>query len=205
VAISYPLALPATRGFRRLALMPMSVVGVQAAPLTGGQTVYAWPGEWWEGEFELGSMNREDGEPWAAFVAALNGREGTFLAGDPLGAAPRGTWAGAPKVLGAHAAGVKTIAMDGFSAAATVKAGDWFQQGTGALSRLHKIVQDGTADGGGLLTIEIWPRTRVALIDNETFVTAGAKGVWRLNNNRRGWSIEDVRIGGISLPIIEAV
>ena len=83
--------------------------------------------------------------------------------------------------------------------------GDWLQQGSGSSTRLHKIVQDGTADGGGLLTLEIWPRTRVVLADDETFVISGAKGVWRLNTNRRGWSLEDVSIGGIAVPIIEAL
>jgi hypothetical protein len=108
-------------------------------------------------------------------------------------------------VLGAHAARVKTIAMDGFSAAATVKAGDWFQIGSGANTHLHKVVQDATADGSGLLTLEIWPRTRAALADNDTFVTSSAKGIWRLAENSRRWTLEDVRIGGIAVAAIEAL
>ena len=125
--------------------------------------------------------------------------------GDSLGTNPRGTWAGSPKVLGAHAVGVKSIAMDGFSAAATVKAGDWFQIGSGSTTHLHKVVQDGTADGSGLLTIEVWPRTRAALLDNDTFTISSAKGIWRLANNSRRWTIEDMRFGGIVVGAVEAL
>src|SRR5262245_23259769 len=122
MALSFPLSPPTSRGPRRIVIEAFSTVGMSVSPFTQEQQVYVNQGELWGLQFELGGMNRAEGEEWAAFLTALNGREGTFLMGDPLGAAPRGTWAGSPKVLGAHAAGVKTIAMDGFTAAATVKA-----------------------------------------------------------------------------------
>lgn len=205
MALTFPLNPPTVRGPRRVTIEPVSVIGVSESPFTFEQQVFVHQGERWGMEFEMGSLNRAEGEEWAAFITALNGREGTFLMGDPLGTAPRGTWAGAPKVLGAHAAGVKSIAMDGFTGGATVKAGDWFQIGSGSSAHLHKIVQDATADGGGLATLEIWPRTRAALADNDTFVTSSAKGIWRLAENARRWTLEDVRIGGIVVAAIEAL
>ena len=139
-------------------------------------------------------------------ILALNGREGTFTMGDPVNVAPRGTWAGSPKVVGPLAVGVKSIPMDGFSASATVKAGDWFQTGSGASTHLHKIVQDATADGSGLATLEIWPRTRAALVDNATFTTASPKGLWRLVDNGRNWSIGLAQLySGLRLSCIEAL
>ncbi len=204
MAIAYPLNLPSTRAPRRIRVDMASVVGLQPSPLTLEQTVYAWTGDGWEGMLEWGAMNRADGAAVAAFLAALNGREGTFLAGDPLAATPLGTWAGTPLLAGAHAAGVKTLSVDGFSAAATGKAGDYVQFGSGSSTRLHMVVQDFTANGAGAATIEIWPRTREALLDNAALVSASTKGLWRLNTNRRGWDMEDVRMLGISVPIIEA-
>ena len=205
MSLAFPLSPPTSRGPRRVTIEALSAVGISESPFTFEQQAYVHQGERWGLEFELGSMNRDEGEEWAAFITSLNGREGTFLMGDPLGAAPRGTWAGAPKVLGAHAAGVKSIAMDGFSVGATVKAGDWFQRGSGASTHLYKVMQDATADGSGLLTLELWPRLRVALVDNDTFTTSSAKGIWRLTDNSRRWTLDDVRIGGIVVGAAEVL
>jgi hypothetical protein len=181
-----------------------SVVGVQPAPLTLEQTVYVWQGDVWHGMLEWGEMNRSDAAAVIAFIAALNGAEGTFLAGDPLAATPLGTWGGTPLLNGAHAAGIKTLTVDGFTAAATGKAGDYIQFGSGSTTRLHMVVQDFTADGSGQATLEIWPRLRAALADNAPIVKSSTQGLWRLASNVRGYEISDVRISGISVPIVEA-
>jgi hypothetical protein len=124
---------------------------------------------------------------------------------DPLNTTPRGTWAGSPKVVGPLAVGVKSIPMDGFSASATVKAGDWFQYSSGSGTNLHKIVQDGTADGSGLLTMEIWPRARIALADNATFTTASPVGLWRLASNMRGYELGKGGIYSIGFSCVEVL
>lgn len=205
MAISYPLTAPALRSERGITIRASSVVGVSASPFTKEQQVYAHPGESWAADVQLAPMTRADAETWIGFLLALNGMEGTLLMGETLNTAPRGTWAGSPKVFGAHAAGVKSIAMDGFSAGATVKAGDWFQTGSGSSTHLHKVVQDATADGSGLLTLEIRPRLRAALADNDTFVTSSPKGLWRLASNDTEWSIGLAQIYGVQFSLIEAL
>jgi hypothetical protein len=204
MALTYPLSMPATRAPRRMRIDMDSVVGVQPAPLTLEQTIYVWQGDVWHGMLEWGEMNRSDAAAVIAFLAALNGSEGTFLAGDPLAATPLGTWGGTPLLNGAHAAGIKTLTVDGFTAAATGKAGDYIQFGSGSTTRLHMVVQDFTADGSGQATLEIWPRLRAALADNTPVVKSATQGLWRLASNVRGYDISDVRISGISVPIIEA-
>lgn len=203
MALTFPLSLPSV-GLRSIAFRAQSVVGLSESPFTLEQQLYEHQGEGWGADVKLPRMRRADAEPWVAFLLGLRGIAGTFLMGDPINTSPRGTWAGSPKVLGAHAARVATIAMDGFTAAATVKAGDWFQTGTGANTHLHKVVLDATADGAGLLTLEIWPRTRAALADNDTFVTASPKGLWRLASNEREWSIELAQMYGLSFSCVEA-
>ena len=204
MALSFPLTPPAT-GRRRASFRAQSTVGVSRSPFTGEQQVYVHQGEWWEADFEIALAKRAAAEPWVAFLTALNGMEGTFLIGDPSNSSPLGSWAGSPKVLGAHAAGVKSIAMDGFTAAATVKGGDWFQTGSGSSTRLHKVVQDATADGSGLATLEVWPRTRAALADDATFTTSSAKGVWRLASNSREWVVDLGGIYAVRFSCIEAL
>lgn len=194
MTISYPLNFPTAQAMRNITFRAASIIGVQPSPLTLEHTVYAWPGDGWEADVECPPMTAADAEPWVAgFLLALNGMEGTFLMGpaDAGQTAQRGTWAGAsPLVVGAHAAGVRTVAVDGLSAGATGKAGDWLQFGSGSASRLHKLVEDFTANGSGEGTAEIWPRTRVALADNAPVTLASPKAVWRLASNVRRWSID---------------
>ncbi len=204
MTISFPLSAP-NADIAAMEIHANSTVGESRSPFTMEEQVYVHQGEWWEADVVLPPMKRADAAAWIAQLLALNGKQGTLLLGDPLGTSPRGTWAGAHKVKGSHAAGVKSIAMDGFTAAATVKAGDWIQTGTGSTTHLHQVVQDGTADGAGELTLEIWPRTRVALADNDTFTTSSAKGIWRLASNRRSWSLQQAQIYGIRFALVEAL
>jgi hypothetical protein len=208
MSLSYPLTAPSTSVTKepsRIELTERSVVAVQESPFTLNQTVYVHAGMAWMLDVQLPPMKVANAAEWCGFLSGLNGMEGTFLMGLPTITAPRGTWAGAPKVLGAHAAGVRSIAMDGYTAGATVKRNDFFQTGSGSSTHLHKIVQDATADGSGLLTLEIWPATRAALADNDTFTTSSPKGLWRLAANERNWSIEKAQVYGISFRAMEAL
>jgi hypothetical protein len=207
MALSDPFSLPTTGSIVRLVIEPLSNVGVSMSPLSYSQQVFVSAGEMWGGSFELGPMNRADGgEDWAGWLTSLNGREHPFLLGDPSGATPRGTWAGASPLLnGAHAAAVKTIAIDGLAAGAGGKRGDWLQSGSGSSTRLYKVALDFTANGSGQATVEIWPGLRTALVDNTPLVIQAAKGLFRLASNRRGWTIEDALFRGISVDFHEAI
>lgn len=206
MALSFPLTPPTARGPRSIAIEAFSTVGTTVSPFTGEQQHYVHQGEFWGLQFALGDMNRAEGEEWAAFLTALNGREGTFLMGDPLGASPRGVATGTPLVNGAAQIG-KTLATDGWTINITgiLKAGDWLQLGSGATTRLHKVVQDANSDALGQATLEIWPRLRGSPADNAPIVIANTRGIWRLKENRRQYSMEDVRILGIALGCIEAL
>lgn len=205
MAISYPLTIPGI-GFAQVEFRAGSVVGQTVSPWTQEGTIDASPGEWWEADITLPPLSEEEAEAWVAgFLLPLNGKEGTFLMGYPRRRAPLGDWAGSPKVLGAHAAGVKTIAMDGFAPGGTSRRGDWIQIGSGASAHIHCLVQDSVADGAGLSSLEIWPRTRAALADNDTLVTASPVGVWQLASNVRAWSIGQAQRIGIRFTAIEAL
>jgi len=206
MTISYPLNLPSGNRVREIAIRPASVVGASRSPFTFEQQVYVHQGQMWQASVALIPMKRVDAAPWRAFFLALNIREGTFLMGQPVETDPQGTWAGTPKVFGAHAAGVTSIAMDGFSAGATVKGGDQFQTGSGSSAHLHEVAQDATADGSGLLTLEIWPPLRAALADDATFVTSSPKGLWRLDMDEAEWVYTLGQLyRGISFSAIEAL
>ena len=204
MAISYPISIPAARAPSRVDIRARSTVGLSASPFTGSQQTYVHPGEVWEMDITLPPLVQSDAEKWVGFLLSLNGREGTFLMGDAA-ARRQGNWAGSPVVSGSVVAGVKSIPMRGFSSGATVKVGDWLQMWSGASTHLHKVSQDATADSGGLLTLEIWPRTRGTLADGSGFVTSNAKGIWRLASNVSQWSIAASQIYGIQFQAVEAL
>lgn len=199
MALSFPLAFPTVIGIGELEIVACSAVGMSASPFTAEQQTYVHQGEYWEGTLAWPArMPRELADPVIAFLCALNGREGTFLMGDPAGALPRGTWA-SPLVNGTGQTG-KSLVIDNIGGL-TAKAGDWFSLGTGAATRLHKVVQDLSGNG----TMEIWPRLRSSPADNAPLSVGTAQGIWRLKENRRSWSLRDVTTYGISVQIVEAL
>lgn len=200
--ISYPLSIPTT-GIRSIRLSARDVVGVAASPFTGSQQIYRHQGAWWEAEVILPSMKRADAEEWIGFLMSLKGRSGTFLLHDPAGASPRGTWAGTPLVKGGSQTG-EALMVDGFSAGATVKRGDYIQLGSGAATRLHKVLTDATA-AAGEITLDIWPRLRESPADNAVVTTSAAKGTFRLADNVSAWEIDEALAYGITFAAVEAI
>jgi hypothetical protein len=203
MAIPYPLTFPAVKGPRSISIRLSDVVGLQASPISLEQTLFDWGGDMLAADVALPPMRRADAEEYVGFLWALRGMLGTFLMGD--GFAPRGSWAGSPLLAGAHAAGVRTLSVDGFSAAATGKRGDWLQFGSGSSTRLHKVLEDFTADGGGLATIEIAPRLRAALADNAPLVSSSCVGHWRLASNVREYTVEIGQMYGLRFSCVEAL
>ncbi len=91
MSIVYPLAMPTdVIGISEIELRAENAVGITQSPFTFRQQVFRYPGQRWTASVSIAPVNREFGEPWVAFLLALNGQAGTFLLGDPLGACPRG-------------------------------------------------------------------------------------------------------------------
>lgn len=204
MAISYPLSLP-SRTPRRIQFKMNSIVGLSASPFTGSQQVYAHAGQFWSAEVELPPMQRADAEDWIAFLISLNGREGTFLMGDPVNTSTRGLGTGTPLVKGASQTG-NSLNTDGWTTSQSdiLKAGDWIQLGSGSTSTLHKLRQDADSDSGGNATLEIWPGIRTAPADNAAITVANCNGLWRLAENVQGYDLDLAAIYGISFSCIEA-
>jgi len=142
MSIVYPLALPTSRAPSRIDFRAESLVGASESPFSFSPQTYAWPAERWGAALSWSILTRADGDDVEGFLLALNGREGSFLLGDPLRPTPLGTWAGqSPLVMGAGQSG-KTLVIDIISGATTGKRGDYFQLGSGVTARLHRLTQD---------------------------------------------------------------
>lgn len=205
MSIVYPLIMP-IEFVRRVVIRARSVVGVSSSPFTLSQQVFVHPGQMWEADLELVPMQRADGEALVAFLLALNGRQGTFLLGDPRNVRPRGVATGTPLVAGAAQVG-NTLAVDGFTPNVTgiLCAGDWLQLGSGGSAHLHKVIKDANSDGSGAVTLDIWPRLRSSPADNDVVTLSAAKGLWRLASNVSEWSLESAQRYGAAVSCVEAL
>lgn len=194
MAISYPISLPTSIGIANISLGAENAVAVSSSPFTYRQQVIQHPGQRWTATVSIPPVRREFAEPWVAFLLALRGQVGTFLLGDPAGAAPRGT-ATSATITGTTGASSVSVTMTG-----TLLAGDYIQLGSGSDATLHKVVQDQSGNG----TLEIWP----ALRKDRTAVAAtltSAKGLFRLATNQQNWSINESSVYGISFDAVEAL
>lgn len=186
--ISYPLSLPMTPGIREITLRKRSVVAVSTSPFTGQQQVQAHPAQWWEADLTLPTMRSTAAAAWEAFFGKLNGRQGTFLLGDPYRESPIGSATslpGTPVVSGAHATHAQGITLSGAPALASgyLRAGDYLQIGSGSTARLYQSLYDADSDSSGEVDLTIWPKLRTALIGGETVVFLAPKGVFRMDDN----------------------
>jgi hypothetical protein len=206
MAITYPLSIPAVGGVRSATFTMLDVVGVGESPYTLTQETFEHAGKRWGMRVELVPNKRAIAEQWVAWLASLRGRRGTFLMGDPIGQQPRGIATGTPLVKGANQTG-GTLITDGWTISTTgiLLAGDWVQLGTGADSRLHKVLQDANSDSSGNATLELWPGPRTAPADNAALVVRNTVGAWRLASNSRGYDIGLAQIIGMGFDCVEAL
>jgi hypothetical protein len=205
MAILYPVNFPAV-GIRSMTIRARNVVGISASPFTGQQQVYKHQGQWWESEVTLPPMKRADAEQVVAFLISLNGRFGTFLLGDNANTSPRGVGTGTPLVNGGGQTG-DTLITDGWTTSQTgiLKAGDWIQLGSGAGTRLHKVLEDANSDGSGNATFTLWPNLRLVPSNDDPLIVSSPKGIWRLSSNETEFSIDEASIYGITFACIEAL
>lgn len=91
MTISYPVSFPTNKGLATLTAKPKSIVSALPSVFTGETQVQAHQGQWWAYDIKMPVMNRADAEEFIGFLLSLNGREGSFLFGNPATATPRGS------------------------------------------------------------------------------------------------------------------
>ena len=185
MAISYPLSLPTASGIRAVEFRATNAVAYSMSPFTFSGQAHAYPGQMWQADITLAPMrDRADAEEWNAFLLSLFGQSGTFLLGDPNGGSLRGTATSCTITGSAGANTVSAIVTSG----RTLLAGDYIQLGSGASSRLHKVLKNYTGTGSGS-NLEIWPSLR-ASVSSSAATLSNCRGVFRLASNETGWAAD---------------
>lgn len=204
---TYPLTFPSI-GVKNSTFRLRRIVGESSSPFTGQQQLYRYPGEYWEGEITFRPAKRADARLIQAFLAELRGKSGTFLYGDP-DAIQQGVMGvgGAILVNGSGQTG-NSLVVDGMtpSTANILKAGDYFQLGTGANARLHMVTQPLDSNASGQGTVYFEPALRSSPADNLAFILAAPMTVMRSIDNVAEWSsAEDMVVNGITVAFREAL
>jgi len=182
---TFPLALPNIRGLKAATWRLNKVVGINTAPGSLATQVYEWPGERWEADLTLPLMRGGDAADWLAWMMALRGPVGSFLMAPP-GIDQRGAAAlapGTPQVDGNQNAlsrqlAVKTTGLG--NVARYFRAGDYFNLGSGATTRLHTVLQD-AALVSGKVTLDIAPALRAAVADNDPLTVVKPMGKFMMS------------------------
>ena len=209
VNYTFPLDFPTWRGVRAVEQRAQRSVGLARSPFSFARYKQDRGGKLWRFNVTVPLLDRDTALNWEAWFLALNGREGSFLFGDPSATNPRGSWAGTPVVNGAGQTG-STLQLRNFtpSAAGVVRPGDYFQLGNGASSRLYRVpgVTAYDADAGGLVTIDIWPALRGPSVNADPVRTVTPQGVFELDSNDTPMAIDEaLRSQQFTFPIVEAL
>ena len=180
MTITYPITFPTSLYVAGLKITALSAVSRSESPFSFAEKVYDWGGQMWAIEGALPRMTRDDAAQYEAFILKLNGRQGTFLF-PVFETTPRGVATGTPVVNGAGQSG-NVLSVSGFTPSTTgiMRAGDWLQIGTGATTRLYRVLDDANSDGAGDVDLTVWPRLRSSPSDGATVIVNNCKGLFRL-------------------------
>jgi hypothetical protein len=205
MTVVYPLTLPnGGAGIHTVRIHAVNVNAATESPFTFQSQIAAGKASRWEIDIKLKKMQREEAETWIAWLIALRGRFGTFLAGDPEARAPLGVATGGiPRLNGAATPGTRTISTRNWTTnvQGILKAGDYFQ----VADRLYKLLQDGISDGSGNATFDIFPPVREAHTGGSPLTLVKPAGLFRLAVDDASWESDDLRHFGLSFAAVEAL
>lgn len=128
------------------------------SPFTGTSQIQDWGASWWEYQIEMAVTQGANARRLSAFFTALGGLRGRFLFPDPSIEVP--VMAGNPYATEAQVSGASTLQTAGW--AGGLHAGDFFQLGAGATTRLYQLTEE-VQPAGSEAEISFVPSLRAAV------------------------------------------
>lgn len=168
------------------------------SPFTGGVQTMVLPGARWACTARWDNLAADDRAKLLVFLASLRGTAGRFYFGNLGQPSPRGTALGTPLVNGASQTGA-TLATDGWTAGATLLAGDFIGYNAGA--ELRMVIADATANGSGQMSINLDEPIRVSPTTDTALVVVAPTCIMRLAGDEIGTDY----MTGYSNFVLEAV
>ena len=198
MTITYPLTWPLGVRPTRIELSVAAMTKSGGQSITGAEQIIASPAARWEGKLTLPAMNAAMLLQWRGFVAALQGRLGTFNM--PIFDAGRQPFAvGLVISVTATAAALNATSLTlTVTQGGPILAGHRFSIG----GRLYEVMQS-VPSGGGVYAVDIHPWLRAAITNGTVCEFANPTSLMRLATDRGG-SL-DLESGIIAHPAIQVV
>lgn len=202
-----PLTMPTAPKIRRCRFQLQSNTKKFVSPYDRTTQVAELPGGRWTAYFEYPPMTEAQAAEWIAFLAECDGMAGTFYAGDPACATPRGSALGVPYVSGGGQTG-KSLDTWGWDAGedGVLLKYDMFHFATlTGWQQMHTIVNaDVDADSGGLATLSIRPAIRESPSDGTPIIISNPQCIMSLvSDDAAVWEYDMARIYGIRFQAME--
>lgn len=207
IQIDYPISMPIRPGLINFAWAPESAVAIQAAEYTLDTKIYAWPGQKRRFTAAVGHIDSiAVAKSWQGFFNRLNGKEGTFLANDPVGSVISGELTLDdlldPIVVSGVGSG-NSVLTSGWPPGVTgaLAVGDWIS----VANRLYQLLDDVSTDTNGIAELPLWPSPCGNLpVDSVVSVGPNAMGAFRLTHfPETAWNVEHMMEAGLTFTAEE--
>lgn len=199
---TYPLAFPSGISPNQDKMELISTSAGYRSVYTGQAYFHAFPGQWWKRELGFPPLPREKAEVLVSFLCRLQGQVGPFTCGMFLNKTPRGSVSGPLPTVSSFSPDGTSLSITGGPANRSnyFLAGDFF----GVNGYIFKALQNVSLNGSGAATFDVAAKannSKVAI--NQSLVVNDPQGRWRLTTNNVSWSINDARLYGITIEMVE--
>lgn len=175
-------------------LVTLSNQGVSVSPLSGYVQTNTHPGSRWGWVLDMPALSGPRTAALEAFFVKLQGREHRVSLWDFKRPQPRGTCNLSGVTVSTTAAQFATsVVLTGCGASKTLLAGDWVKFATG---QLVMVTDDATANGSGVMTINIRHSLRAAVSSTTAVTLDRPTALYVLTDSRQ----EFQRVPGAAMP-----
>lgn len=201
------IGLPASPGVKQYEWELLDAIGEVTSPYTGQAQQQDWSTDAWSGKLSLPGMPQGQFAPWAAWLAEMRGKLNCFQLGEPFSLAPQGQanlQPGGPVCAAGNLARSRFLATSRWTAnvQGQLLLFDFVQIGY----RLHTVIgANVNSDANGNATLQIWPALREAPAAGQPVILSNPTGLFRLANNKRGWSVANNRLYALAIDVVEAL
>lgn len=175
---------------------------VHTSPFNGAVQTQVLSAAVWATTIQYDNLDRADAAILQAFIASLQGRAGRITVGNLAQPRLRGNATPIPtiKVNGAGQSG-NTLTLDGVTPGTYFAAGDF----VGLESRLYMVTADVTANGVGLLTMNISPALRATPAVLSPLTIVSPTTTMMLVDDRQGWDYAPGGRRSYTIDLIEVL
>lgn len=158
----------------------------------------------WQVQLTAPNMLEIDSGEWQALLMLLRGQTNQLALWNHGRPAPRGTMRGTMTLNTAAAQGAVTLSIIAATEVAkTLKVGDLLGLGIGSTQQVVMVTADATANGSGVIAVNIEPPLRYAHLIAAAVTYDKPKALFRRKQSEASWEYANIIAVGFGLDLIE--